>query len=99
MNSQAQQQGQGIKKKRKMQSFLTKGKCCIPAESLWLPAHPLDPGYLQAKHKTKDICSKPTGGHCDSTEEKKIQLAFILKTSHHWDWDLKPALGSEAKTH
>lgn len=53
-----------------MQSFLTKGKCCIPAESLWLPTHPLDPGYLQAKHKTKDICSKPTSGHCDSTEEK-----------------------------
>lgn len=53
-----------------MQSFLTKGKCCIPAESLWLPTHPLDPGYLQAKHKTKDICSKPTGGHCDSIEEK-----------------------------
>lgn len=58
------------KKKRKMQSFLTKGKCCIPAESLWLPTHPLDPGYLQAKHKTKDICLKPTGGHCDSIEEK-----------------------------
>lgn len=53
-----------------MQSFLIKGKCCIPAESLWLPTHPLDPGYLQRKHKTRDICSKPTGGHCDSIEEK-----------------------------
>lgn len=76
VNSQAQQQQaqggacQDTKKRRKMQSFLTKGKCCIPAESLWLPTHPLDPGYLQAKHKTKDICLKPTGEHCDSIEEK-----------------------------
>lgn len=52
---------------------------------------------MQAKHKAKDICLKPTGGHCDSF--KKIQLALNLKTSHHWDWDSKPALGSEAKTH
>lgn len=49
-------------------------------------------------NKAKDICFKPTGRHCDSIR-KTTQLALSLKSSHHWDWDSKPALGSEAKTH
>lgn len=85
----------GLQKKYKV--ILTKWKYCILAESLLLAPHLLDTRYWQAKHKGKDICLKLTGGHCDSI--KKIQLALILKTSHRWDWDSKPALGSKAKTH